>query len=187
MHKAVFLDRDGVMNRLVYNPDTDEYESPHQVNDLELFPGLCDTLCTIREQGYLLFLISNQPSFAKGKTSLENIKAIHEKLHSQLKENGILFSEYYYCYHHPHGIVPEYTFECECRKPKPYFILKAKEQYNLELKESWFIGDQDMDIFCGQACGLRTILIDEEHSSKKRGRSRPDFMVHNLKEAATIL
>jgi D-glycero-D-manno-heptose 1,7-bisphosphate phosphatase len=187
MNRAVFLDRDGVINKLVYNVRTKEFESPHFVKDLKLIPDIIRQLKKLKSMGYLLFIISNQPSYAKGKTSLKNIKAIHEKLHNRFVREGIEFTEYYYCYHHPEGIVRDYSGKCECRKPSPYFLLSAKEKYMIDMENSWFIGDQDIDVFCGQAGNVRTILIENAHSKKKSGKSSPDFQVHSMKEAVMII
>jgi D-glycero-D-manno-heptose 1,7-bisphosphate phosphatase len=187
MRRAVFLDRDGVINRLFFNCQTGEYESPLVAADLEIYPWVLESLYNIKEMGFLLFLVSNQPSFAKGKTSLENLKEIHARLHELLTENGIYFTEYYYCFHHPNGIVPEMTCICQCRKPSPFFLKKAEAEYRLNLHESWFIGDQDSDIYCGQSCGLKTILIEEGCSENKRGESVPSFRSQDLKEAANII
>lgn len=187
MNKAVFLDRDGVINRLVFNPDTGQYESPHHVRDLVVNPRVYQSLKSLMKENFLLFLVSNQPSYAKGKTTLENIREIHGELHKQLAGNGILFAEYYYCYHHPEGIVPEYSGTCDCRKPSPYFLLKAREKYQLDFNQSWMVGDQDTDIMCGQRCGVKTILVENEHSTSKRGRSQPDFTVPDLDEAVRTI
>ena len=83
--------------------------------------------------------------------------------------------------------MPEYSFVCECRKPKPYFLLKAARDYGIDLENSWMIGDRDTDIECGKAAGTRTILIEEPHSSGSRGSSNPDFRAANLKDAVTII
>ncbi len=187
MRRAVFLDRDGVINRLVFNPITGEYESPHFVEDLEIFPYVVDCLDKLQEMGYLLFLVSNQPSYAKGKTTLENIKDIHNKLHQVLISGGVNFTDYFYCYHHPNGIVPKYTGVCQCRKPSPYFLREAERKYNLNMADSWLVGDQDTDILCGQTCRLKTILINEPCSVLKRGASSPDFRAQNLEEAIKII
>jgi len=187
MNKGIFLDRDGVINKLVHNPDTGEYESPHYEKDLELCPGVLPALKRLKEEGYLLFLVSNQPSYAKGKTSLENIKAIHQRFHGFVYDYGVEFTEYFYCYHHPRGIVPEYTCYCKCRKPEPYFLLKAKEDHGLDMDSSWLIGDRDSDIFCGQSAGVRTILINGKYSEQKTGESHPDFIAYSLEEAVTII
>jgi len=187
MKKAVFLDRDGVLNELVLNTATGEFEPPPSPGDLIIFPDVIESLRILQEAGFEFFLVSNQPDYAKGKMSLENIHAVHARFDHILKSGGIHFREYYYCYHHPNGIVPKYSFACECRKPKPYFLLKAARNYGIDLENSWLIGDRDSDIECGKAAGTRTILIEEPHSSRSRGTSNPDFKTANLKGAVTII
>jgi len=187
MDKAVFFDRDGVLNELVFNPNTGEFEPPHCVEDLKLYPDAIDCLKKLQKNGYALFLVSNQPDYAKGKTTLETLKNIHRKFDEILKSHEIYFRDFYYCYHHPNGIVPRYSYECVCRKPKPFFLFKAEEKHNLELGSSWMIGDQDTDIQCGQAGGTETILIEEPNSVKKRGKSQPSYRTKNLKEAVKII
>ena len=187
MKKAVFLDRDGVLNQLVLNPITGEYEPPHSPDDLVLHPYVFESLRSLQEAGFILFLISNQPDYAKGKTTLASLKAVHEKFDDILKSAGIRFTDYYYCYHHPKGIVPEYSFHCKCRKPKPFFLLKSAHDYRVDLKNSWMIGDRDSDVECGKAAGTRTINIEEPHSSGSRGSSNPDFTSANLKDAVKII
>jgi D-glycero-D-manno-heptose 1,7-bisphosphate phosphatase len=187
MRKAVFLDRDGVINRLVFNPATGAYESPHTAAGLDIFPSAAESLRKLTGAGYLLFLVSNQPSYAKGKTSMENIQTVHKKLELYLKANEVEFTEYYYCYHHPDGVIPEYTCECHCRKPSPFFLKNAARKYLLDMTLSWMVGDQDFDIFCGQRGGVKTILVNEKHSANKRGKSFPDYIARNLEEAAQII
>jgi D-glycero-D-manno-heptose 1,7-bisphosphate phosphatase len=185
--KAVFLDRDGVINRLVYNPATGAYESPHTPADLDIHSFTAESLRKLAGAGYLLFLVSNQPSYAKGKATMENILAVHEKLDLFLKANMVEFTEYYYCYHHPDGIIPEYTCKCPCRKPSPFFLKEAEKDYCLDMTHSWMVGDQDSDILCGQGSDVKTILVNEEHSAQKRGKSSPDYVARNLEEAAQII
>lgn len=187
MNKAIFFDRDGVINQLALNPETGESESPHSVEDFTMMPGTIPALKKASSAGYLLFIVSNQPSFAKGKTTMENIKAIHDKLHRELDSNGIRFSEYYYCYHHPDGIVPEYAGPCECRKPGQKNMEHARKKYDLDMVNSWFVGDQDMDIECGKKAGTKTVLVLNELSSAKRGKTVPDHSVRNISEAVGII
>lgn len=187
MKNAVFLDRDGVLNELVLNPATGEYEPPHSPDDLILFPDVIESLRILQDAGIELFLISNQPDYAKGKTSLENLHTVHTRLDRMFVSAGIHFREYYYCYHHPNGIVPGYSFTCECRKPRPYFLLKAARDYRIDLKNSWMIGDRDSDIECGKAAGTRTIMIEEPRSSQSRGTSNPDLKSANLNDAVKII
>ena len=187
MKRAIFLDRDGVINKLVYNPKTKEYGAPLDKKNLAFYPSAIPALRKFKKMDFLLFLISNQPDYAKGKTGLKNLKAVHHRFHRFLEKHGIKFTKYYYCYHHPEGIVKGYAHRCPCRKPNPYFLLKAKEKYGLDMKNSWLIGDRDADIFCGQAAGVRTIQIKEKYSRQKRGKSRPGFYAGNLKGALKII
>jgi D-glycero-D-manno-heptose 1,7-bisphosphate phosphatase len=187
MKSAVFLDRDGVIIELVLNPATGEYGPPRTPEDIVLCPDAVDSLRALQDTGFELFLVSNQPDYAKGKTTLENLQAVHKRLDGLLRSYGVRFTEYYYCYHHPDGVVPEYSFVCECRKPKPYFLRLAAEKYNIDLSRSWMTGDRDTDIGCGRTAGTRTILIVYPHSSGYRGSSQPDYKTANLKEAVQII
>ena len=187
MNTAVFLDRDGVINYPVLNLKTNEYEAPANKDDLKLVPEVIEVLKELQGLDYKLFLVSNQPDYAKGKTTLENLRSVHNKIHSILSENNIIFTEYYYCYHHPNGIVPEYSIPCECRKPGNLFLKQAKLKYDLDLLHSWMIGDSDVDIFCGQSTGTRTIMIKIKESAHRAGQSNPDFVVNNLREAAEVI
>lgn len=186
MH-AVFLDRDGIINELVLNHVTGEYEPPHSPDELVLFPWVIDSLKTLQESGFKLFVVSNQPDYAKGKISLEALHNIHAKLNGILSREGIQIREYYYCYHHPRGVIPGYSYECDCRKPKPYFLLNAANEYRIDLSHSWMVGDRDTDIECGKRSGVLTILVDEKHSSEYRGSSNPDYYAANLKVASQII
>lgn len=187
MNKAVFLDRDGVITKLVLNPKTNEYESANSQEELEIYPGVGLALKKLQERGYLLFIVSNQPSYAKGKVSLEDIKKVHGRFDRIMRDNGIKFTEYYYCYHHPQGVIKEYSVKCGCRKPGTLFVEEAKKKYNVDMASSWFVGDRDTDIMCGQNAGLKTVVIKEEHSADKRGRSTPDHEAKDLNEAAGII
>lgn len=187
MNQAVFLDRDGVINPLVYNLLTKEYESPHDPTDFSIYPYVDRALKKIANAGYYLFLVSNQPSYAKGKTTLENIQQIQSLLEIYLSEHEIVFADFYYCYHHPNGVIPAYTCKCQCRKPGTKFIERAEQNYNLDLKSSWFVGDQDTDAQCGKAKNMRSILIRNKHSASKRTENASDYVVKDLEAAAEII
>jgi len=187
MKGAIFFDRDGVLNELILNADTHEYESPHRPEDLALFSYTIPCLQELQHTKYDLFLVSNQPDYAKGNVTLETLYSIHNRLQKILTSRGIYFRAYYYCYHHPDGIVKEYSFDCECRKPKPFFLFQAKNGYSIELGVSWMVGDRDVDIMCGQAAGTKTILVEEPKSIKSRGNSCPDYKVRDLRDATRII
>lgn len=187
MDKAVFLDRDGVINELVYNIERNESEPPHNIEDIKIIEGVTGALKKLLESNFRLFIVSNQPDFAKGKTSLENLVKVGEKIRNIMEDQKIIFTEYNYCYHHPDGVIKEYSGECDCRKPKPFFILNAIKKYNLDKNRSWMAGDRDTDIQCGKNSGLKTILIENAGSENYRLNSDPDFRVKNLTQAADII
>lgn len=187
MKKAVFLDRDGVINELVLHGSTNEYEPPHYSHELKILPHAIESLIAIQDLGYVLFLISNQPDYAKGKTSMQNLLDVHRELEKVLKENRIEFKEFFYCYHHPSGVIDEYSYACNCRKPNTYFIEHAAQKYDIDLKSSWIIGDRDSDILCGKNAGLKTISVNYLHSSNYRGDVSPDFEVDNILDSIEIL
>jgi D-glycero-D-manno-heptose 1,7-bisphosphate phosphatase len=137
--------------------------------------------------GFLNIVISNQPSYAKGKTSLENIKKIEKLLYDLSEENGMLIDDYYYCYHHPGGLVPEYTRICRCRKPGTLFVEMAIEKYHLDAGKCYFIGDQYTDIKCGKSMGIQTIKITNKNSPKKGDFEHADETACNLYEAVLLI
>jgi len=188
MAGAVFLDRDGVINYNVLNMNTGRWESPHSPAEFRLFPWAIDSLKKLRDLKLRLFLISNQPSYAKGKTSFENLTAIQHKLYAFLTENDISFEDYFYCYHHPKGIVPELSIECACRKPGTFFVEQAVRQYSLDLKKSWIVGDRDSDIICGSNAGLITIrVINTGCPQKEPADCAADFETDDLRGAVEII
>lgn len=184
---AAFIDRDGVINELIFNPATGVYESPHHIEDLKIIPSALEALKKIQSLGFEIFVVSNQPSYAKGKTSLEEIQSIANQVSKTLENQGIFVREFYYCFHHPEGIVAEFAKNCECRKPKAGALLEAAKKYEIDLRNSWMIGDQDSDVQCGQAASCQTILIHNPHSKEKRGKSAPTFTAGSLADAARIL
>ena len=187
MNQGVFLDRDGVLTKLVFNLESNEYEAPHFIGDLGIIDDVIDSIGRLKKMNYKLFIISNQPDYAKGKTSLEDIKNIENKFKEILEKNNVGLDEYYYCYHHPEGVVAKYSVKCECRKSGTLFLEQAQIKYNLDMQNSWMIGDQDTDIFGGQKAGVKTILIDNPLSKDKRGNSIPDYVTENLSGALKII
>ncbi|HUZ72370.1 MAG TPA: HAD family hydrolase [Stellaceae bacterium] len=185
--KAAFLDRDGVLNRNVFNPATGAYESPHRPEDFALLPGVMTALAQLRARNYLLFLVSNQPSYAKAKCSLAALHDVHARLQDSLAAAAIDFAGFYYCYHHPDGIVAGYSGACRCRKPSPYFLLEAARDFDLTLADSWMIGDRASDVFCGRAAGVRTIRVAPDHPVAVANDVTGDFAARDLAHAAALI
>lgn len=152
--KAIFLDRDGTINKYVgFLKD---------INEFELIDGVAENIKKINESGYLAIVITNQPVIARGEVTYDQLNEIHNKMETLLGEKGAYLDAIYYCPHHPHsgykGEVKELKIECECRKPKPGLLLKASEDFNIDLSKSVMIGDSYNDVLCGINAGcLRSI------------------------------
>lgn len=187
MNRGVFLDRDGVLNELVFNPTTGEYESPHNPEDLVLIANVVHCLDLLQKAGFKLFIVSNQPDYAKGKAALDNLYKIEQKFEMLMFKHKILFSEYFYCHHYPGGSVRGYSRECECRKPGTFFLEYARDIFGLDLQNSWMVGDRDKDILCGQRVGVKTILIEEPKSAFNRGKCIPDYIVEDFRMATDLI
>ncbi len=158
--RAVFLDRDGVINQNIFNPASGEYEAPLTATDFALVPGALEALWRLQTAGFLLFVVSNQPNYSKGKATLEELAAIDARMRREVSAAGIALAGVYCCLHHPEGIAAEYSGTCACRKPSPYFLLRAMREFGLDPGHSWMIGDRETDVICGCEAGVRTIFID---------------------------
>jgi len=157
--KAVFLDRDGVLNHVVCHPEFGFLDSPSNPDQFCLFPEVPGALGAIKALGFLLVVVSNQPGIAKGKFTPELLNAITEKMHNELRQGGVPLDGVYYCLHHPDATVAEYRSVCQCRKPRPGLLLQAAAELDIDLPSSYMIGDGLTDVEAGFAAGCRTILI----------------------------
>jgi D-glycero-D-manno-heptose 1,7-bisphosphate phosphatase len=187
--RAVFLDRDGVINQLVLNAATGLHESPYRPGDVSLAAGAPEALSLLAGIGVPLVVISNQPSAAKGVSTLEDLHSVHAVVEAQLAEAGVTIDLYRYCFHHPEGLDLELGRACACRKPAPGMILDAAAELgDCELSASWVVGDSTIDIEAGRRAGCRTILIEEPLSAHRRdSRTRPDAHAVSLTEAAVMI
>ena len=156
--KAVFLDRDGTINKYVgFLRDIDQFE---------LIEGVAEAIKRINASGYLCIVVTNQPVIARGEVTVPQLEEIHNKMETLLGLEGAYIDGLYYCPHHPHkgfeGDIPELKFDCECRKPKPGMLLKAAEDFNIDLSESWMVGDGENDVKAGENAGCKTCLIGKD-------------------------
>lgn len=176
--KAIFLDRDGTINKYVgFLKHHDEFE---------LIPNVAPAIKELNDMGYLVIVITNQPVIARGETSVEELELIHNKMETLLGKEGAYIDAIYYCPHHPdkgyEGEIPELKIECECRKPKPGMILKAANDYNIDLESSWMIGDSENDILAGKNAGCMTALISENYDEFGQ-----DITLNTLGDIVTML
>ena len=148
-NKAIFLDRDGTLNRdlgYVYNTD-----------QLELLPGVVEALTIFRDAGFLLIVVTNQSGVGRGFYTKEDAAGFNKALNETLEKNGIRIAEYYTCYHSPEE-------KCICRKPSPYLINKAVKDFNIDTKASFLFGDKESDIQCGKNVHVTSYLITEDQT-----------------------
>lgn len=189
--KAVFLDRDGVINELVYHTDHGIVGSPSTVSQFKLLSGVCEAITEFKNMGYKAILVSNQPDMAKGKISRHTFEQIKQHMISELLRGGAALDGEYYCLHHPEATVEALKADCACRKPKPGLLLQAAAEMGVDLSNSWMIGDGLTDVQAGKRAGCRTILIGrmkcELCSKMDEDDARPDAVCAGVWQACETI
>lgn len=181
--RAIFLDRDGVLNANVFYRDTGAWEAPRRVEDFRMLPGVVPALKDLLAAGFVLVLVSNQPNEALGKSTRAELRAIHEAMAGSFERRGIRFLDYCYCPHHPKAVVAKLGGLCRCRKPSPYWLFRAASRYGIDLRMSWMVGDRATDTACGAAAGVRSIRIGNAAQQDENAV----WQVGSLAEAASFL
>jgi len=155
--KAIFLDRDGTINKYV--------GFLQHAEDFELIPGVTDAIKVINKSGYLAIVVTNQPVIARGECTWETLQTIHNKMETELGKEGAFVDAIYVCPHHPdkgfEGERQEYKFDCKCRKPKPGLLLQAAKDFNIDLSQSVMIGDSNNDVEAGKRVGCANTLKED--------------------------
>ena len=179
--KAIFLDRD---DTLIEDPGY--INSPEQV---KLLDGVSEALIELKALGYKLVVVTNQSAVARGIVTEKVLGEIHNRLEQMLAEKGALLDRIYYCPYHPDGVVQKYRKESDCRKPNPGMLLRAAEEMDIGLGQSWCIGNSLRDVEAGFKAGCKTILIDlpSHQQQVELGQLRPDYKAVNIKEAVNII
>ncbi|WP_303834285.1 HAD-IIIA family hydrolase [Ruminococcus flavefaciens] len=174
--RAIFLDRDGTLNKYV--------GFLRNIDEFELADDAAEAVKLINASGCLAIVATNQPVIARGEVTFDELAEIHNKMETLLGHEGAYLDGIYFCPHHPHkgyeGEVPELKFDCECRKPKAGMLFKAAEDFNIDLSQSWMIGDGENDILSGKAAGCRTALIGNESFGQ-------DITADTLSEAVKLI
>lgn len=169
--RAVFLDRDGVLIRTFVRDGVPH--PPQRLLDVQILAGVETALLALRERNFRLLVVTNQPDVARGTQTREVVEQINNELLVRLPLDGI-----YTCFHDtPDG--------CDCRKPRPGLLHRAAAEHDVQLSDSFMIGDRGSDIAAGAAAGCRTILIAKSYS--RCDRVKPDFKVADLREAAVVI
>lgn len=177
MTRAIFLDRDGTL--------IEDMKYQFEPDGLRLLGGVTSGLRSLRAAGYKLIVITNQSGVARGLFGEDEVRTINAHLANTLAAEGIDIDAFYYCPHHVDGTIPEYSVDCECRKPKPGLILRAASDWQLDLTNSWVIGDIYDDVEAGQRAGCRTVLIDAAGTEgAPRNGCVPTYTTRDFHQAA---
>jgi len=186
LRRAVFLDRDGVLNPQAYYEERDELDSPLKPDDLRVHEWVAPHLQRLQQSGYLLVVVTNQPAYAKRKTTLDDLAAVKDSFLDHFRSLGVEFDLYVCCRHHPESAIPELRKSCDCRKPMPGMLLQAARELAIDLRASWIIGDRDTDIWAGEKAGCRTVLVRSLERGLN-GRSQPDYRCEDVVEACELI
>jgi D-glycero-D-manno-heptose 1,7-bisphosphate phosphatase len=179
--RAVFLDKDGTLVEDVpYNVE------PEQIR---LTVGALAGVRSLHELGYKLFIITNQSGVARGYFPAAALTAVEQHMRELFQTVDVPLTGFYYCPHYPEGILPEYAISCDCRKPRPGLLFRAAAEHQIDLKQSWFIGDILNDVEAGRRAGCRTILIDNGNETEWQltDQRLPHHTVASLPEAAATI
>ena len=189
MNKAIFFDRDGVLNI--------DNDFVTDINQVILFEKTPDIIAYCRDLGFKIFVITNQAVVARGMITENKLLELNEEYKALLKEQNpdAVVDKIYYCPHHPNANVEEYRINCKCRKPHPGMILAASKEFNINLSESYMIGDRMSDITAGSLAGCQTIhCLTGKHTEKSiitdlqtDDPVKPDFLINNISELREII
>jgi len=190
-NKAILLDRDGVINELVINPEEGVVDSPNSSEQFKTIKNSIKAMEILSKLGYKLIVISNQPGIAKGQYNIAEFLKMKRKLENDLTANNVMLSGQYYCLHHPNAKITKYKKKCQCRKPGTKLFFDAVKEHNIDTKKSFLIGDGITDMQLAKRVGCRAIFIGNINSTITRvfheKKVDPFYISHDLLEAANYI
>ena len=152
MKRAIFFDRDGTLN--------EEVGYLYELEKFKWIDGAIDTIKFCNENDYLVIVVTNQSGVARGYYTEAEIDNLHNHMNEELKKFGAHIDDFFYCPHHPEGVIEKYSIECECRKPKSKMIEDACNKYDIDKNQSLMVGDKPRDVECGKNAGVTSILFE---------------------------
>jgi mannose-1-phosphate guanylyltransferase / phosphomannomutase len=180
MKPAIFIDRDGTLNR--------EVDVLRDIKQLEVLPNVAAPLKQLSDLGFLIIIITNQPVIARGWLTPAQVEEINAELVHRITIDGGVVDAVYYCPHHPNANLPEYRAQCDCRKPNIGLFNQAMKKHDIDMSKSFMIGDSTGDILAGQRAGVKTILVETGYAGKDdKYEVKPDFQVEDLAGAVNII
>ena len=171
MNKAVFLDRDGVINEIVFHEDVEVLDSPFNIQQVRILEGVFAAITTFNQLGYNVLVVTNQPGAAKGKMSLARIDEVNQHIVNLASKSGAKIDQVYCCPHHPVGTLegdPALIKPCKCRKPGTGLLLAGIDEHKIDINLSYMVGDSISDIQAGKAVGLTTVLVGDLKCDARR-------------------
>jgi histidinol-phosphate phosphatase family protein len=189
--KAVFLDRDGVINEIVYYRELGLVDSPRCARQFRLLPHAAEGIRLLNQAGFKVIVVTNQPGIAKKSLTRRALREIHGRMTRMLRARGARLDAIYCCLHHPEAKIQTLRQVCECRKPGCGLLLAAARDWSLDLPRSFMVGDSFTDIEAGHAAGCRTIFVGrwkcEACQLMGKDGARPDILARDLSEAAQLI
>jgi D-glycero-D-manno-heptose 1,7-bisphosphate phosphatase len=185
MNRAVFIDRDGTIS--------EEVGYINHPSRFRVFPYAADAVRLLNESGWLAIVVTNQAGVARGYFSEEMIHAVHDQMKRDLESAGARLDAIYYCAHHPSVGEPPYRLDCDCRKPKPGLIRRAAEEFDIDLAQSWMVGDRYGDIELARNAGVSSAFVlsgygrGEWEQQRATWQHEPDLVSENLSEAVQAI
>ncbi len=158
MQRAIFLDRDGTLNK--------NMQYLYRFEDFEIVPGALEGLKALQNLGFRLYVVTNQSGIARGFFTKADVESLHLQMGQYFADQGIKIEEFVFCPHLPTGTVPEYTIDCHCRKPNPGMLLGLAEKYNIDMTQSFMVGDMARDVEAGLKAGTESILLKPDADPK---------------------
>ncbi|MGA3295350.1 MAG: HAD-IIIA family hydrolase [Candidatus Acidiferrales bacterium] len=188
--RAVFLNRDGVINRYLYNPNG-AAEPPSSPAEFEIIAGAGEAIAALNRLGLPAIAVSNQPGIAHGALAPPVLDAINEAMRACLAWDNARLDAVLYCRHHPEALLPEYRSDCSCRMPRPGLLLRAAHERNINLAASFLIGAGAPEILAGLTAGVTTILVSPHHSTTRDELNAcgaaPHTLVRDLEHAVSFI
>jgi D-glycero-D-manno-heptose 1,7-bisphosphate phosphatase len=173
-NRAVFLDRDGTIN--------EEVGYLSQPENIRILPDAPDAIKLLKEAGYKVLVITNQSGVARGYYTEDDVQLINKKINEHLMQSGASIDGFFYCPHHPDGIIAEYSYACKCRKPEGGMVLEAADKFNLDLTKSFIIGDKLSDLQMAESLGARAVLVLTGYGKREmeKYRNNSSFEIHYI-------
>lgn len=175
-NRAVFLDRDGTIN--------EEVGYLSRLEELKIYDNAAEAIRLLRQKGFLAIVITNQSGVARGFFSEDFILTVHNKMNEYMKERGAWLDALYYCPHHPRYGNEHYRKECSCRKPHPGLLIRAAEDFDIDLKRSYVVGDMPRDMDTARRVGAKGVMVKTGYGRNVVATSKPDYIAEDLLDAA---